>query len=291
MNMIAATRVLRTLIFCIAFFLTSIPIQAAVTCSVSATSIATVYDPTVATENISTGRVTVSCNRLAIDANTFAYTINANSGLQPTGSKNRAQRGATTNRYDYEIYRQSPYTNTNRWQAGATTQMSGTVNFGAALTASDSKPFDLRLPGSQTVVTAGLYTDTVTVTVLNSTATITLNTSTFAVTVTTTNSCQIYTAPGNINFTYASFQVAAATANTSFQSRCTSGLPYTLALDATSGTLLGLNYSLSLSSSSTTGTGIVQSFTINGSIAGAQAGTCATASCNGSSARTLTITY
>jgi spore coat protein U-like protein len=284
-------RVLGSLVFFAACLLTSVPSFAAVTCSVSATSITSVYDPTVATENISTGRVTVSCTRLATDANTFAYTINANNGLQPTGSTNRAQRGATTNRYSYELFRQTPYTSTNRWQAGATTRMSGTVNFGASLTATDSKPFDLRIPGSQTVVTAGTYTDTVTITVLNSTATVTLNTNAFSVTVITTNSCQLSTPPGNMNFTYTSFQAAAAAANTTFQARCTSAFPYTLALDATSGTLLGLNYTLSLSAAGATGTGVVQSFTISGSIAGGQAGTCASATCNGSQTRTLTVSY
>lgn len=284
-------RVLGSLVYFIACFLISIPSFAAVTCSVSATAITSVYDPTVATENISTGRVTVSCTRLATDANTFAYSINANNGVQPNGQTNRVQLGATTNRYNYELFRQTPYTNTNRWQAGATTRMSGTVSFGASLTGTDSKPFDLRIPGSQTVVTAGTYTDTVTITVLNSTATVTLNTNAFGVTVITTNSCQLSTPPGNINFTYTSFQAATSTANTTFRARCTSGLPYTLALDATSGTLLGLNYSLSLSSTSTTGTGVAQLFTITGNIVAGQAGTCATATCSDSQGRTITVTY
>jgi hypothetical protein len=64
-----------------------------------------------------------------------------------------------------------------------------------------------------------------------------------------------------------------------------------MALDATSSTLLGLNYTLSLSQTNATGTGLSQTFTINGSIAGGQSGTCATASCSGTETRTLTITY
>ena len=261
---------------------------AAISCSVSVTPVSVVYDPTVATENITTGTVTVSCTRAISDPTTFNYTVAANNGLQPTGATNRVQLGV--NRYLYELYRTAPYVNGNRWQTNVATRISGTVNFGAALAASDSKSFDLRVPGSQTVVPAGIYTDSVTVTMRNSGGT-TINTSAFGVTVITTNSCQLSTPLGNINFNYASFQVTAAAANTTFRARCTSGLPYTLALDATSGSLLGLNYSLSLSSTSTTGTGVAQLFTINGAIAAGQAGTCAGATCSGSQGRTITVTY
>jgi len=48
---------------------------------------------------------------------------------------------------------------------------------------------------------------------------------------------------------------------------------------------------LHVNGSSATGNGLTQNYTINGSIAGGQAGTCATATCSGSQTRTLTITY
>lgn len=282
-------RALLSLIFVTGGMVSSGTTFAAVSCSVSVTPMSVVYDPTVATENITTGTVTISCTRAITDANTFAYTVAANNGVQPNGSTNRVQLVAP-NRYNYELYRLSPYNTTNRWQTSVANRISGTINFGAALAASNTAPFDLRVPGSQTVVPAGSYTDTVTVTLRNSVGT-TINTNAFGVTVITTNSCQLSTPPGNINFVYSSFQVAASTANTTFRARCTSGLPYTLALDATSGTLLGLNYSISLSSTSTTGTGIAQLFTISGTIAAGQAGTCATATCNGNQSRTITVTY
>lgn len=267
----------------------SVPANAAITCSVSVTPISTVYDPTVATENISTGSVTVSCTRLATDPTTFAYSVAANNGLNSGGGGvNRAKLGANT--YNYELYRTSPYVNGNRWQAGAASRISGTVSFGGSLSASDPKPFDLRVPGSQAVVPAGTYTDLVTVTLRDSGGTI-IGTNGFGVSIITTNSCQLATPPGNINFTYTSFQGTPVTALTTFSTRCTSGLPYTLALDVTSGNLLGLNYTLSLSPTNATGTGITQSITINGGIAAGQAGTCPTAICSGSQARTVTITY
>jgi hypothetical protein len=84
---------------------------------------------------------------------------------------------------------------------------------------------------------------------------------------------------------------SAKAASTTYGVTCTLALPYTMALDATSGTILGLAYTLSLSQSSSTGTGAQQTFSVNGNMAGGQAGTCATATCSGSQARTITVTY
>jgi spore coat protein U-like protein len=265
------------------------PSFAAITCSVMVTSITTVYDPTVATDNISTGSYTVSCTRLAGDASSFNWSLGADNGAHASGAQNRVQLGTRT--YNYEIYRLTPYTNANRWQDAAATRFSGTINFGGALIASASGSFDLRVPGLQTVRTAGTYTDTVGVTLRNSTTLATLSTSSFNVSVITTDACQINVPPGNINFTYTSFQAAVATANTSFGVRCTDALPYTMALDAAPGPLLGLTYNLALSQTNATGNGVTQTYSINGSIAAGQAGTCATGTCSGSQTRTLTVTY
>lgn len=267
--------------------------MAAYTCSLSVSAISTVYSPTVATENISTGTVTVSCTRAMGDSATLNYNVRANNGLQPTGAVNRVQLGASTiDRYQYELYRITPYINANRWQNTAALQIAGTINFGASLSGSDTKTFDLRLAGSQTVRTAGNYTDTVTATLRDTGTNTILTTSTLSVTVITLNSCEIETTPGAMNFTYTSFQGSAAAASTNFSVRCTTGLPYTLALDTTSGMLLGLTYTLALSSGSATGSGVVQNYSISGSIASGQAGTCgALGSCTGSQTRTLTITY
>jgi spore coat protein U-like protein len=266
------------------------PSFAAITCSVSVTSITSVYDPTVATNNVSTGSYAISCTRLAGDPNSLTWSLGADNGLQPGGGSNRAER-AGGQRYSYDVYRLSPYTNGNRWQDGGGTRFTGTLNFGAALTATQSGSFDLVVYGSQTVQPAGTYTDTIGVTLRNSTTNVTLNTSTFGVSVITTNACQISVPPGNINLNYTSFQGSAATANTTFGVRCTTALPYTMALDATSGTVLGLTYTLALSQNSGTGIGSTQSYSIDGTMAAGQVGTCASATCSGSQTRTLTITY
>jgi len=261
----------------------------AITCNVSVTSVDIVYDPTSAVQNVTTGSYTITCTRLASDPNTFAWQLGVNNGLNPGGGFNRVQRvgGAAGDHYNYETYRSAG----NRWGDTGGNRFSGTLNFAGALTAAAYGPFDITMPGSQTVDPAGTYVDTLTARLRDGAGT-TIDTANFNVTVVTTNSCQISVPPGNVSFAYTSFQPAAAAASTTYGVRCTTALPYTMALDATSGTLLGLNYTLSIAPASAgTGTGATQSYTINGSIAGGQGGTCATAMCTGSQTRTLTLSW
>jgi spore coat protein U-like protein len=290
---VSALRALRLLARCalaLAGSVAAFNAGAAITCSVMVTSITSVYDPNVATDNVMTGSYTISCTRLAGDPNSLNWSLGADNGLQPGGGNNRVD--GPGGRYSYDLYRLAPYTNAaNKWQDTGTTRFTGTMNFGAGLTATQSGAFDLVVYGSQTVRAAGTYTDTIIVTLRNTSTGTTLNTGVISVSVITTNACQIAVPPGNINLNYTSFQAAAAATSTSFGVRCTTALPYTMALDATSGTVLGLTYTLSLSQSSGTGIGATQSYSINGSMAAAQVGTCATASCSASQTRTLTITY
>jgi spore coat protein U-like protein len=265
--------------------------HAAVTCSASVTSITKGYDPNVAGNTVATGSYTVSCTRLASDPNTFNWSLGADNGTHAAGAQNRVQMGAAANRYNYELYRTTPYNNGNRWQNNAATRFTGTINFGASLMASQSGAFDLVLPGPQGVDPAGSYTDTVTVTLRNATTNMIINMNAFNVSIPTIASCTLTSPPGNINLAYTSFQPGPAAASANFSVNCTTAMPYTMALDATSGTLLGLTYALALSQSAATGTGAAQNFSINGSIAAGQSGTCATASCSASATRTLTITY
>jgi spore coat protein U-like protein len=264
---------------------------AAITCSVSVTNVNVVYDPTSPVQNVTTGSYTITCNRLASDPNSLDWRLGVDNGLQPGGGFNRVRRsgGPAGDRYNYDTYR-SPG---NLWGNGGATRFTGTLIFGGALTASVSGPFDIVLPGSQTVDPAGTYLDTLTVELRRDTGfPLLFDTATFGVTVVTTNSCQISVPPGTVSFTYTSFQAGPALASTAYGVRCTTALPYTMALDATSGTLLGLAYNLSLApASSGTGTGATQTYNINGSIAGGQGGTCGTAVCTGSQTRTLTLSW
>jgi len=265
------------------------PAMAAYTCTVSVTSVSPVYSPTAPSDNISTGLWIMNCTRAGGDASNLSYSISADNGVQPAGGFNRVRNGATANFYDYAAYRSAPYVAGNRWQA--TGPFVGTLSFGGSLTGSAFGTFDVVVPAGQAVKPAGTYTDIVTVTTRNTGTAATLDTSNFNVSVLTSNTCQITTPPGNINFTYTSFQNTAATSGTTFASRCTTGLPYTMALDATSGNLLGLTYTLSLPVAAATGTGVDQTFNIDGSIAASQSGVCTTATCVDTQSRTLTISY
>lgn len=282
----------RVLRFCIVSLLAaSFPAGAAITCSTSVTSVTIVYDPTSGTQNVTTGSYTVTCTRLAIDANTYSWQLGVNDGLQAGGGVNRVQNTAGVQRYSYDTWRLSPYNNPNKWGDTAATRFTGTLNFGASLTASTSGPFDIVMAAGQAVQPAGTYTDTVLASLRDSTGLL-INTSTFGVTVLTTNTCQISVPPGNLDFTYTSFQVSASTASSSYGVRCTTALPYTMAFDASSGTLLGLTYTLAIApSSSGTGNGATQTYTIDGTIAASQSGTCASAVCTGSDTRTLTLSW
>jgi spore coat protein U-like protein len=148
------------------------------------------------------------------------------------------------------------------------------------------------VPAGQTSTPQGIYTDTVTMTVrmTPSSGGARNYTGTFPVAIHRGASCSISNAPGSVALNYTSFGPP-ANANTTFGATCTNQLPYTMSLDTTSGTLLGLNYSLALSAASATGTGVEQTYTITGTMAAGQVGTCATTTCSASQPHTLTINY
>lgn len=116
----------------------------------------------------------------------------------------------------------------------------------------------------------------------------------FNVTASLTSKCEVTAAPTDVAFTYTSFQTTAATATGgAFSVRCTTSLPYTFSVTAASGTVIGLAYTLGLSAAGGTGNGLTAaSFSVTGSMASGQSGTCATtAACTGTAAHTLTVTY
>ena len=257
--------------------------HAAISCSLTSNGFTAAYSPTAPATNITTASFTMSCTRgLITDATSQSYTVVVNNGSNPAGPKNQAISGANFLRYDL-------FTNsscTTQWKGGTT--LGGTINFTGStdyFPRSQTVTYYGCIPAAQTTPPAGTYTDTVTMTPsIGAPATI-------GVTIVTPAACSLSTPPGNITFNYTSFQTGPAMASTSFATTCSANLPYTMALDATSGTLLGLNYTLSLSASSATGTGAAQTHSVNGTLASGQAGTCATGACPGSAGRTVTITY
>lgn len=260
--------------------------HAVYSCSVSSPGFSAAYDPASPSTNITQTSFTITCTRSLSDANTMNWANAANNGLHPAGGgRNRAQSGAS--RISYDIYRDSACA--NQWRGGTNNDINSTLNFGGSLSASVTVSYWGCIPAGQTGLPAGTYTDTVTMTLTYGPFN-TIATGTFPVSIATPAQCSLSTPPGNVVFNYTGFG-AAANASTVYGVTCTTYLAYTMALDATSGTLVGVNYTLALSAPGATGNGAEQSYTISGNIAAGQSGTCATATCTASQARTLTVGY
>lgn len=267
------------------------PAWAALICNATATPVQTVYFENDPNPTDGAWTVTINCTRGPTDSASSDYTLQADNGFNPTGNTNQAVNGnGQTNRIAYELYRTAP--GNGAWGGTTATDFAGTINFGGALTASATHVFYSRIAAGLNK-SAKLFTDTVTMRLRYDNGPGNVDVfPTFPVSINNQSVCLLSTPPGNIQFNYASFQLAAATASTAYAVRCTIGETYTMALDAAAGNLLALNYALALSNpAGQTGTGFPQNFTINGTIPGGQSGTCATGMCTSTQARTLTITY
>ena len=116
--------------------------------------------------------------------------------------------------------------------------------------------------------------------------------------------CQI-TTPGNLTFTYVSFQTGISTGvGGAFTIRCTTSLPYKVGFDATAAPLtktvaasaanLQLGYGLGLSGTTTgSGTGLTAiALSVTGTMAAGQSGTCATgAGCTATENNAVYVVY
>jgi spore coat protein U-like protein len=263
--------------------------QAAITCSVSSPGFSTAYTPSNPSTNITQTSVTVTCQRNAAgDATSVTYNIAVDNGLNASAQQDRARLGATTSYIFYEAYRDSGCNNI--WKQASSSRITGTISgLSGFIPIAQTTAYWGCVPAGQTGLAAGTYIDTVTMTLSYGGAT--NPTATFPVAIYTPGVCNLTTSPGTIQFTYVALGAAAPPASTTFGVTCTNFLPYTMALDATTGVLVGLQYSLALSATSATGTGLQQSYSIDGTMPAGQAGTCAAGSCSGTQARTLTITY
>jgi spore coat protein U-like protein len=132
---------------------------------------------------------------------------------------------------------------------------------------------------------------------------------TFNVNVTLTSACTLGAVTA-VAFAYTSLQVAVQNATGGgFNVSCTNSLPYTFGLQVGNGAptppgaasiavldnAVNLNYSLALSAAGGTGNGAAQAYSVTGTMAGNQAGTCAVASCTNAAAtnkiHTLIVNY
>jgi len=275
--------------------------HARITCTPSSAGFATAYPMTGGALNITAASFTVTCSKTGAGTATATYQTAANNGANAAGSQNRARRGATANYLSYNLT--SDLGCSTAWKGATLIQTPAYTTPPLGNGQSDTHTFYYWgcVPAGLTVPANGTYTDTVTMTTTGtvSTGTSRFNTGTFPVSITAPATCSYSTQPGTITFNYISFG-AAVLANTFFSTNCTNLLPYTMALDVTSGTIVGLNYTIALNTTANSGgtspltsrgTGAAQTFYVNGSVAAGQPGTCNTGICTGSDVHTLIITY
>jgi spore coat protein U-like protein len=260
-------------------------VHAAITCSIASGGFATAYDPASAVNNVTQSQFTVTCTRgLASDPSSVNYAVTVDNGVYANGINNRAAYLA--NRIRYDVFKDSSCS--TKWKGS--TAINGTINFvGTGTVTQQSNYWGCVLPG-QTGLTAGTYTDQVTATMTYGPTPSLVALTAFGVSISTPATCSLSAAPGNIVFNYISLGAAVA-AGTTYGVTCTNWLPYSMALDTTIGTVVGINYTLALSAANSVGTGAQQTFSINGTVAAGQAGTCAASGCSGSRTHSLTITY
>jgi len=278
-------RILLRLLATTLALLASSAVHAAITCSISSGGFATAYDPASAINNVTQSFFTVTCTRaLASDPSSVNYAVTVDNGMYANGINNRAAYLA--NRIRYDVFKDSSCA--TKWKGS--TSIAGTINFASTGTVSQQANFwGCVLPG-QTGLAAGTYTDNVTATLTYGPTPSLVALGTFGVSIATPATCSLSQAPGNVVFNYIAFG-AAVNASTTFGVTCTTSLPYSMALDLTGGTIVGINYSIGLSAASSVGTGAQQNFTVDGTIAAGQAGTCAASGCSGSNTHSITITY
>ena len=269
--------------------------HAVIACNGSVTNVSTNFDPAAGTTLV--GSWTVNCTRAGGDPNTQNFSLGLNQGLySPGGLNKRVKHTGSNNYYDYQAYTSG---NNVWWNfIFGIGRIQGTVNFGGLLFGSDSGTFEVRAPAGQTAGPPGTYMDTLTWTLYNSATSFTaMDTGAFNVVFVTNAVCTMSSIP-NLLFSYTSFQGAPALASANFTVTCSNWVPYTMALDNAgpiTDNAVNLTYSLSLSAPGGTGTGLAQNYSVNGTMAAGQGGSCPGAMCNNTTAtnktRTLTVTY
>jgi spore coat protein U-like protein len=285
------------LVLCLALLLLlagSRSAQAAISCSISSPGVAGSYSGAL---SVIQSSFTLDCSRLSSDPTTSAYNVRPDNGLNSGGQQNRVV--LSTFQLDYEEYQDSGCSSSWIPSGPARNAISGTVNFGTALNVQVVRDFWACIPASQSYA-AGVYTDTVTMTLTYNTGSgNTTTTGSQAVMITGPASCSFSTAPGTINFNYTAWQAAVATANTTFGTTCTILASYTISVTEGGGVVSGLNYLLQLNTSGSggtnplgsTGTGVQQLFYINATMPADQAGYCPTGTCIDSNTHTITLTF
>jgi spore coat protein U-like protein len=275
---------------------------AAYSCSVTVTSPTVAYNGATNANTNATGSAVLTCTRATTDANSLTYRLKADNGANINGTTRRARLGATANYLNYALTRSATCGNASNWYApvtGTTNVITGTLGFGTATLASVTLPYCLRVRGSTTnalTPAAGAYTDTVNVSAQypNSDTGALSPSVPLNYTANVSSACFFTSTPGNMTFNYTAFRTTALTATNNFNLRCTTALPWSVSVSPNVSTTAGLNYSLAVTTPATgagTGNNANQNVILTGTMAAGQAGSCATATCTGTRAHTITITY
>jgi len=287
-------RICLQLLSAMALFLPATWANAAISCNISSPGVTTSYDPAAVSQTIVQSQFTVTCVRGAgSDPTTQSYSVGVDNGLYFTAGSNRAKLTTGASYIVYDLYSSSLCA--TLWKTNPKAQRlpvpgTGTMTLSGFVPTSVVTNYWTCIPAGQTGLPAGIYMDSVPMTLYDGNSNSSLASGPLSVSINTASTCNISTPPGTITFNYTSFGPT-INPTTTFGANCTSMLPYTMALDATSGMLLGLNYSLALSATSSTGTGVSQSHTITGTMVSGQAGTCTTGACSATQVHTLTISY
>jgi spore coat protein U-like protein len=231
---------------------------------------------------------TMTCERFSGDPASLSYDVAAGSGNNASGQSNRAAQAAGGPYVSYDLYKDSGCT--APWKVGGLRIKPPTMTWTGLGFLSQQVSYWGCIP-SQTGMAAGTYTDAFTLTAnwgQGQSADSAVGTA--QVTIYAPANCTMSMPPGNMLFTYVAFGPQQNPTKT-FTTTCTNTMPYSLALSPSSAVLVGLNYSLALNTSIATGTGFPQTFTITGTMAAGQAGECPTATCTGTQAHTVTVTY
>ncbi len=269
--------------------------QAAITCSLSATGITSIYSSAVGTA--ATGSVTVNCTRLNSDsAANVTYYISLDQGEPPGGRNLTRQNGAQL--LAYRIFRNSD--NTGSWTAGAgrnpganqTGGLNVPINWagGTNFTTTISYFFQIATGINRP---AGIYDDALIkfsiFTARN--ALPALGEATFTANISIPAECFFSTPPPTLNVNYTSFVTTNQTGSVGYSVSCTLNTNYTMAVSPANGTLIGLNYSLVLNSAVGTGSAFPQNYTVTATVPFGQSGICSTGTCTGTQPTTITISY
>lgn len=277
---------LKLLLVLLALGLGPISARATITCSSVTSSGFTWYYVNGTTVGVQLS-YTLTCNRSSTsDPTSLAYSNNVNNGLH---NDNAQLGGNNADRLAYNLYLGSCAG--NLWKNKQPTNIDGTITWGASQTGTgtDTQYFWACINTGQTATASGWYTDTVSMNVkapggLNVSGSIPIN-------IFAPSTCTVTSAPGTIAIDYTSFSTISKSGSTSFQTTCTSGMPFTMDVSPASGTLNGVDYTVAPSATASTGTGSVQNFSITATAISGQSGTCTASTCSQSQVTTLTITY